>query len=76
MPQYYIVLGVYERSDVAEQITVQLINEGFPQTEWLERPGRIDVYSASFTDRTEAETYLREIHKKHPTHRDAWILKR
>jgi nucleoid DNA-binding protein len=76
MPQYYIVLGVYERSDVAEQITVQLINEGFSQTEWLKRPGRIDVYSASFTDKMEAETYLREIHKKHPTHRDAWILKR
>jgi len=76
IPQYYIVMGVYERSDVAEQITVQLINEGFSQTEWLKRPGRIDVYSASFSDRTEAETYLREIHKAHPTHRDAWILKR
>jgi len=76
LPQYYIVFGVYERSDVAEMITEQLIDEGFAQTEWLKRPGRIDVYTASFTDRTEAETYLREIHKAHPTHRDAWILKR
>jgi len=75
-PVYYIVMGVYERSDVAEQITTQLLNEGFPQTKWLERPGRIDVYAATFTDRAEAETYLREIHRAHPTHRDAWILKR
>lgn len=76
LPVYYIVMGVYERSDVAAQITAQLQNEGFPQTKWLERPGRIDVYAATFTDRAEAETYLREIHREHPTHRDAWILKR
>jgi len=76
IPQYFIVMGVYERSDVAEQITEQLIEEGFSRTEWLKRSGRIDVYTASFTDITEAESYLREIHKEHPTHRDAWILKR
>lgn len=75
-PVYYIVMGVYERSDVAEQITAQLQNEGFPQTKWLKRPGRIDVYAATFVYRAEAETYLREIHREHPTHRDAWILKR
>jgi hypothetical protein len=75
-PAYYIVMGVYERSDVAQQITESLKGEGFSQTAWLERPGRIDVYTASFTDKTEAEEYLRALHKQYPAHADAWILKR
>lgn len=74
-PAYYVVMGVYQRSDVAEQITKSLKEEGFSQTSWLERKGRIDVYVASFSDQSEAETYTAEIHQKYPNHRDAWVLK-
>lgn len=74
-PSYYVVMGVYQRADVAEQITQMLKEEGFSQTSWLERSGRIDVYVASFSDLSEAESYTAEIHKSHPNHRDAWVLK-
>lgn len=75
-PRYYIVMGVYKGVESAEKTTQLLIDEGFHQTGWLERPDRIDVYAASFTDKSAAEVYLREVHKKFPTHTDAWILKR
>ena len=76
LPHYYIVVGVYEIDEVAEKMMVKLDNEGFSQKGCLKRPGRTDVYAVSFNERAEAETYLREIHRAHPTYRDAWILKR
>ncbi|MDR2816560.1 MAG: hypothetical protein LBB62_07660 [Proteiniphilum sp.] len=75
-PRYYIVMGVYKGVESARKITQLLRDEGFHQAGCLERSGRIDIYAASFTDKTAAEVYLREVHKKFPMHTDAWILKR
>lgn len=72
---FYIIMGVYEVNKVAEQITEKLKSEGFNHTAWLHRSGRINVYVDSFSDRDLAETYLREVRKKHPEYRDAWVLK-
>lgn len=74
--KYYVVMGVYEVREVAEQITQLLKDEGFTGTDWIERPGRIDVYAASFTDKTQAETFLKDVHSNYPNHADAWVLKR
>lgn len=76
MPQYYIIVGVYEVKEVAEKMMENLLCDGFSQRGWMKRPGRIDVYAASFTDRAEAEHHMRKIHKEYPAFRDAWILKR
>lgn len=76
LPRYYIVMGVYKGVESAQKTTQLLLDEGFHQAGRLERPDRIDVYAASFTDKTAAEVYLREVHKKFPMHTDAWILKR
>jgi hypothetical protein len=75
-PRFYVVMGVYKLPKGAEKMIEMLQNEGFTQTGLLHRSGRIDVYAASFTDKTEAEAFLREIHKQYSTHSDAWILKR
>lgn len=75
-PHFYVVMGVYELPHVAEKMIETLRNEGFMHTGSLKRSGRIDVYAASFTDRVEADAFLREVHKQYPTHIDAWILKR
>lgn len=75
-PKFYIVVGVYERQSGAEKILAALKTEGFSQAAKLERPGRTDVYAAWFSDKTQAETYLREFHKKHPVYSDAWVMKR
>ena len=74
--KYYIVLGVYELRSGAEFTEQALRAEGFSQVYWLERPGRIDLYTAVFTDRAEAENYLKTLHKQYPNHSDAWIMKR
>lgn len=77
LPEYFVIVGVYEVREVAERMRETLESEGFTSNGWLRRrPGRIDVYAASFHEREEAETYLREVHQEYPTHRDAWILKR
>lgn len=76
LPRYYIVMGVYKGVESAQKTTELLLDEGFHQTGWLERPDRIDVYAASFTDEAAAKVYLKEVHKKFPGHNDAWILKR
>ena len=75
MPRYYIIVGVYEVKEVAE-------DDGEPdgwrlhERGWMKRPGRIDVYAASFADREEAEGTLKKIHLDYPAYREAWILKR
>lgn len=73
--KFYIVLGVYQNRKGAEKITEKLKSQGFSQTAWLERSGRISVYTESFSDRDVAELYLREIWKNYPEYSDAWILK-
>ena len=76
MPRYYIIVGVYEVKEVAEKMMEKLMDGGFTERGWMKRPGRIDVYAASFADREEAEGTLRKIHLEYPAYRDAWILKR
>jgi|SRR5690554_2041230 len=74
--KYYIVMGVFTGNATAQKMTDELEGRGFTSTGWLERPGRIDVYAASFTDEAAAKVYLREIHGQYPAYSDAWILKR
>ena len=59
MPRYYIIVGVYEVKEVAEKMMEKLMDGGFTERGWMKRPGRIDVYAASFADREEAEGTLR-----------------
>ena len=72
---YYIIVGVYEVADVAEIILSNLKKQGFSEASILKRPGRLDVYSASFVNKEEAQTFLKDIHKTYPAYKDAWLLK-
>ena len=74
--QYYIIVGVYEVREVAEKSLSRLKSQGFDTASMIERPMRIDVYSASFATREEARTYLFKFHKDNPQYKDAWILRR
>jgi hypothetical protein len=71
-----VVVGVFKQPEMAQKMIETISNEGFTQGGSLKRPGRTDVYAASFTERTEAESFLRKIHEQYPMHSDAWILKR
>ena len=73
---YYIVVGVYEVRDVAEKTLSTLKNQGFQAASMIERPGRLDVYSASFSDVKEAQTFLHKFKSENSRYHDAWILKR
>lgn len=72
---YYVVVGVYEVRDVAEKTLSTLKKQGFANASMLKRAGRLDVYSASFTDRKEAQSFLKKFHVENPTYHDAWLLK-
>lgn len=72
--KYYVITGVFEVRQMAEKMKEMLESEGFTQAAWLERPGRIDVYAASFTDWPAAQAFLKKIRIQFPHHRDAWIL--
>lgn len=75
-PMYYVVMGVFSGSETAQKMSDELHEKGFTRTGWLERSGRIDVYSASFKEEDAAKIYLKEIHGNYPAYSDAWILKR
>ena len=75
-PVYYIVVGVYEVRKVADDMIASLQSDGFSHASTLERPGRIDVYSSSYSSREEAERKLKELKQDFPKHRNAWVLKR
>lgn len=72
---YYIVVGVYEVRDVAEKTLNTLKKQGFTNASMLQRPGRLDVYSASFSNKHEAQDYLKKFLTENPKHHDAWLLK-
>ena len=74
--RYYIIVGVYEVRDIAEKSLSRLKKEGFQTASMIERPRRLDVYSASFNDKDEAQTYLQKFQADNPQYKDAWILKR
>lgn len=73
---YYIVVGVYEVREVADKTLDTLIKQGFNAASMIERPRRLDVYAASFSDRKEAQTFLQKFQTENSRYRDAWILKR
>ncbi len=73
---YFIIVGVYEVREVAENTLSKLKNQGFQDASMIERPKRLDVYSASFSSRDEAQTFLHKFQTDNPQYRDAWILKR
>lgn len=73
---YYIIVGVYEVRDVAEKSLSRLKSQGFQTASMIERPRRLDVYSASFSDRDEAQTFLHKFQTDNPQYKDAWILER
>ena len=73
---YYIIVGVYEVREVAEKSLNRLKSQGFQTASMIERPRRLDVYSASFSDRDEAQTFLHKFQTDNPQYKDAWILKR
>lgn len=74
--KYYIIVGVYEVREIAEKALKTLKVNGFNDASMIERPLRLDVYSAAFSNRREAQAYLKEFKAKHTRYRDAWILKR
>lgn len=76
LPRYYIVMGVFEIKSGAHKMINILKDEGFSDTDWIKRPGRYDVYVASFIDEANAKEYLYTVHEEFPSHSDAWILKR
>lgn len=75
-PRYYIIMGVFRGDKSATRLAESLKADGFSGTNFLERPERIDVYSASFDNESDAVDFLRKVHKQYPKYSDAWILKR
>lgn len=75
LSSYYIIVGVYEVRDVAEKTLQNLKKQGFENASFIRRFGRLDVYSASFTDKQEAQTFLKKFKSENPTYNDAWLLK-
>lgn len=74
--RFYVIVGVYEVRESAEKILSRLKQQGFGSASMIERPGRLDVYSAAFSTRDEAQSYLQNLHADNPEYSDAWILKR
>ncbi len=72
---YYIIIGVYEVKEVAEKTLSALINQGFTNASILKRAGRLDVYSDSFNDKSEALKFLKKFRNENPNYYDAWLLK-
>lgn len=72
---YYIVVGVYEVNDAAEKTLNSLKSQGFQSASILKRSGRLDVYSASFSNQKDAQTFLSKFKAEHPKYHDAWLLK-
>ena len=75
LTNYYIIVGVYEVKDVAEKTLQTLKQQGFDNASFIHRYGRLDVYSDSFTDIKEAQTFLKKFKSENPTYHDAWLLK-
>ncbi|HTN69424.1 MAG TPA: SPOR domain-containing protein [Dysgonamonadaceae bacterium] len=73
---YYIIVGVYEVRDVAEKALSALKEQGFIGASILKRSGRLDVYTASFANKEQAQKSLRKLHIDYPRYHDAWLLKR
>lgn len=74
--RYYVIVGVYEVRESAEKSLNKLKKQGFESASMIERPRRLDVYSASFSNKDEALSYLQKLRIDRPEYHDAWILNR
>jgi hypothetical protein len=75
-PRFYIVTGVYEVPEIADNMINLLKSEGYSDASFFKRPNRTTVYAASFSTREEADQHLKQLKQNFPNHQDAWILKK
>ncbi|MDR1743405.1 MAG: SPOR domain-containing protein [Dysgonamonadaceae bacterium] len=74
-PKYYVVMGVFETVTKAQKVSAMLNADGFSEVHILKRYGRQHIYTASFSNKEEAQAYVKNIRTNHRAYRDAWILK-
>ncbi len=75
-PRYYIIAGVYEVKNYAENMLNQLKEEGYTNASTFTKHGRINVYSEAYPTIEDAYNALNNLVQKNKNHSDAWILKR
>ena len=75
LPQYYIVVGVYEVEKMANETLSILHKNGFSKASYVKKRKRINVFAESFDNKNSAYSYLNDFIKSHPQYKDAWVLK-
>ena len=68
--------GLVGMDDFGSIIMDSLKKKGFNDASILKRAGRLDVYSASFSDENAANDFLKKFRVENPEYNDAWLLER
>lgn len=70
---YYIVVGGEDSKSRAERLLEKVQLSGFNKAAIVESTERYRIYIASFTDKTEGESFLETFRKENPKYESAWL---
>lgn len=71
---YYIVIGGEDTKSKADQLLKKINNSDFPQADIVETSGRYRIYVASFSDKEQAEEFLKTFRTGNPKYETAWLF--
>jgi len=71
---YYIIIASLSDESSAQKTLILFQSKGFENAAVLSADGRHRIYTNRFEDKTEAEKFLIQFRKDHPTN-EAWLLK-
>lgn len=70
---YYIVVGGEDSKSRAERLLEKVQLSGFNKAAIVESAERYRIYIASFTDKTEGESFLETFRQENPKYESAWL---
>lgn len=71
---YYIIIGGEDDKIRAERLLNKIKSTDFPSAEIVETSNRYRVYTSSFEDKGQAESYLESFRKENPKYQTAWLF--
>lgn len=73
-PKYYIIIGSASSKGEAQRLLTKFQVQGFKSAAIVESKERPRVYVSVFSDKVQAEKYLRDFRYKNPSMSDSWIF--
>lgn len=71
--KYFLIVASDPKEEIAKNMLSNIKKDGFANVGILESPERFRIHIASFNNKDDADSYLKDLRKSHPKYSTSWI---